>query len=87
MCSSDLICAAGYAGVELNLANVDIYLNRMRVCKAGGAAEFDESAATKLLKGKDIVIRVVIGTGQAEARFWTCDFTNEYIRINASYRT
>lgn len=82
-----IICAAGYAGVELNPAKVDIYLNRMRVCKAGGAAEFNEAAATKLLSGKDILIRVVIGTGKAEARFWTCDFTNEYIRINASYRT
>lgn len=82
-----IICAAGYAGVEMNPAKVDIYLNRMRVCHAGGAVEFDEAAATKLLRAKDVLIRVVIGKGRAAARFWTCDFTSEYIRINASYRT
>lgn len=82
-----IICAAGYAGVELNPANVDIYLNRLQVCKKGGAAAFDEAAASRLLRAKDVVIRIVIGSGKAAVRFWTCDFTNEYIRINSSYRT
>jgi glutamate N-acetyltransferase / amino-acid N-acetyltransferase len=82
-----IICAAGYAGVELNPANVDIYLNRLQVCKSGGAAAFDEAAASRLLTARDIVIRIVIGDGKAAVRFWTCDFTNEYIRINSSYRT
>lgn len=82
-----ILSAAGNAGVELNPAKVDIYLNRMRVCRSGGAADFNEAAASKLLQAKDVLIRVVIGTGKAAACFWTCDFTNEYIRINASYRT
>jgi glutamate N-acetyltransferase/amino-acid N-acetyltransferase len=34
-----------------------------------------------------VLIRVTLGEGKPQARFWTCDFTEEYIRINASYRT
>ena len=82
-----ILSAAGNAGVALDPGRVDIYLNRMRVCRKGGAAKFSEKAATKLLQSKEVLIRVVIGQGSALARFWTCDFTEEYIRINASYRT
>jgi len=82
-----ILSAAGNAGVSFEPNRVDIYIHRMRVCRQGGAAEFDETAASKLLQAKDILIRVMLGQGTAQARFWTCDFTNEYIRINASYRT
>jgi glutamate N-acetyltransferase/amino-acid N-acetyltransferase len=82
-----ILSAAGNAGVAFDPSRVDIYLNRMRVCRKGGAAEFNEAAAIKLLEAKEVLIRVVIGQGKAAARFWTCDFTEDYIRINASYRT
>ena len=82
-----ILSAAGNAGVTFEPNRLEIYIDRMRVCRQGGAAEFDEAAASKLLQAKDILIRVVLGQGAAQARFWTCDFTAEYIRINASYRT
>ena len=82
-----ILSAAGNAGVVFNPNRTDIYINRMRVCAKGGAAEFDEAAASKLLAAKDVLLRVVLGQGRAQVRFWTCDFTNEYIRINSSYRT
>lgn len=82
-----ILSAAGNAGVELNPAHVDLYLNRTRVCRAGGAIAFDEAAATRMMQAKNILVRVVIGNSKAQARFWTCDFTEEYIRINARYRT
>jgi glutamate N-acetyltransferase/amino-acid N-acetyltransferase len=82
-----ILSAAGNAGAELDPARVDIYINRLRVCRRGGAAEFDEAAASRELRGKQVVIRVALGQGRASARFWTCDFTHDYIRINASYRT
>jgi glutamate N-acetyltransferase/amino-acid N-acetyltransferase len=82
-----ILSAVGNAGVAFDPNRVDIYLNRMRVCRRGGAAEFDEAAAIKLLQAKEILIRVALGQGKAQARFWTCDFTEDYIRINASYRT
>jgi glutamate N-acetyltransferase/amino-acid N-acetyltransferase len=82
-----ILSAAGNAGVDFQPDKVDIYMNRMRVCRRGGATDFSESAASKLLQAKAILIRVVLGHGAAQARFWTCDFTEEYIRINSSYRT
>lgn len=82
-----ILSAAGNAGVPLDPDRVDIYLNGLRVCHRGGAARFDEAKAQQLLQGSDILLRITLGQGQAQARFWTCDFTEEYIRINASYRT
>jgi glutamate N-acetyltransferase/amino-acid N-acetyltransferase len=82
-----ILSACGNAGVRFDPAGTDIYINRMRVCRRGGAADFDEGAATRELSAKEVVIRVVLNEGKAEARFWTCDFTEDYIRINASYRT
>ena len=82
-----ILSAAGNAGVAFDPGRVDIYINRMRVCRKGGAAEFNEKAAIKLLQSKEVLIRIILGQGTASARFWTCDFTEEYIRINASYRT
>ncbi len=82
-----ILSAAGNAGVPLNPDRVDIYINRMLVFRAGAAAEFDEAAAVRQLRKKSVLIRVVIGKGSAQVRFWTCDFTEEYVRINAEYRT
>ena len=82
-----ILSAAGNAGVEFDPRRADIYLNRVRVCRQGGAAKFNEAAAQRQLRGKQALIRMVMQGGKATARFWTCDFTKEYIRINASYRT
>lgn len=82
-----ILSAAGNAGVEFDPSRVNIYLNRTLVCRRGGAADFDEAALQRELQDKSVLIRVVLGQGKAQARFWTCDFTEEYVRINASYRT
>ncbi len=82
-----ILSAAGNAGVPMEPARVDIYIKRMCVCRKGAAAKFDERAASRQLQAKEVLLRVVLHQGSAQARFWTCDFTEEYIRINASYRT
>jgi len=82
-----ILSACGNAGVAFDPGGVDIYINRIRVCKNGAAANFDEAAANQQLAAKEVLIRVVLSQGKTEARFWTCDFTEDYIRINASYRT
>jgi glutamate N-acetyltransferase/amino-acid N-acetyltransferase len=73
--------------VEFHPDRVDIHLNGVLVCRNGGAAEFNEAALQRKLRGKQILARVVLRAGKAQASFWTCDLTEEYIRINASYRT
>lgn len=83
-----ILTAAGYSGVRFNPADVDIYVQGQLVCRNGLAAKFDEDRLKKKLDAAECEIKLVMrGRGRAEARFWTCDFTEGYIRINASYRT
>ncbi len=53
----------------------------------GTAIQFDEIEAKNLLKNKTVNIYVNLGLGDEEAVAWGCDLTNEYVNINASYRT
>jgi len=83
-----ILSAAGNAGVAFDPARADIDMQGIAVCRQGLAADFSEDALKAKLDEKDCHIRFVIrGAGRGRARFWTCDFTEDYIRINASYRT
>jgi glutamate N-acetyltransferase / amino-acid N-acetyltransferase len=83
-----ILSAAGTAGAAFDPWRVDIDLQGVAVCREGVAAEFGESELTQKLDSGECAIRFAIrGKGRGRARFWTCDFTEDYIRINASYRT
>jgi len=83
-----ILSAAGNAGVALDPAKVDIDLQDTAVCRTGLAAPFSETALKKKLETQECEIRLTIrGKGKGAARFWTCDLTEGYIQINASYRT
>lgn len=83
-----IISSAGNAGVEFDPSRVAIYLQDVLVCEDGLAADFSEKEMTKLLNSKECSIRFVLrGRNQGQARFWSCDFTEDYIKINGSYRT
>ena len=83
-----IISAAGNAGVPLDPSKVDIDLQNVPVCRGGLAADFSESDLKKKLDERECLIRFVLrGRGKGTARFWTCDLTEKYIEINASYRT
>jgi glutamate N-acetyltransferase/amino-acid N-acetyltransferase len=83
-----ILSAAGYSGVVFDPRKTDIDMQGMPVCRGGLAADFSEDTLKAKLGDKDCHIRLAIrGSGRGRARFWTCDFTEDYIRINASYRT
>jgi glutamate N-acetyltransferase/amino-acid N-acetyltransferase len=83
-----ILSAAGNAGVALDPSKVDIDLQEVAVCRGGVAADFSEMDLKKKLDGPECSIRVMIqGRGKGSSRFWTCDLTEKYIEINASYRT
>jgi glutamate N-acetyltransferase / amino-acid N-acetyltransferase len=83
-----ILSAAGNAGVPFDPSKVDIHLQGVLVCQGGVAADFSESELKKKLDEKDCLIQFLLhGRGAANARFWTCDLTEKYIEINASYRT
>jgi glutamate N-acetyltransferase / amino-acid N-acetyltransferase len=83
-----ILSAAGNAGVPLDPNKVDIDLQNVPVCRSGLAADFSEPDLKKKLDERECLIRFVLrGRGKGTARFWTCDLTEKYIEINASYRT
>jgi glutamate N-acetyltransferase/amino-acid N-acetyltransferase len=83
-----ILCAAGNAGVEFDPFAVEIEIQGVSVCRNGVAADFSEAELKKKLDAPECLIRFNLsGRGKGEARFWTCDLTEKYIEINASYRT
>ena len=83
-----ILSAAGNAGVAFDPGKADIHMQGVAVCLQGLAAPFSEADLKRKLDEAECAIRFHIGgKGKGTARFWTCDLTEGYIRINASYRT
>lgn len=84
-----ILAAVGRAGVEaLDVDRVRIWLDDLCLAEKGGRAEgYTEQAAAERMQRQDIGIRVALGRGDASETVWTCDFSYEYVRINAEYRT
>ena len=83
-----ILSAIGNSGVDVDPSDIDIYMQGVLVCHSGVAAAFSEPDLKNKLSDDECLIRVEVKTGgPGETRFWTCDFTEDYVRINASYRT
>jgi glutamate N-acetyltransferase / amino-acid N-acetyltransferase len=83
-----ILSAAGNASVSFDPAQVDIILQEVRVCRNGLAAPFDEADMKLRLDDTDVsIVFRIAGKGKGSATFWTCDLTEDYIHINANYRT
>ncbi|CAG9205376.1 Glutamate N-acetyltransferase / Amino-acid acetyltransferase [Paraburkholderia tropica] len=84
-----ILAAIGYAGVtDLDVGKIDLYLDDVLVAKAGGRnPEYKEEDGQRVMKKSEILIRVVLGRGNAEATVWTCDLSHDYVSINADYRS
>ena len=79
--------ALGKCGVAFNQEDVDIDIMDIPVCRGGLTAPFDEDEALRRFEAPEIVIAADLGAGDAQATVWTCDFTHDYISINADYRS
>ena len=82
-----VFAAAGRAGVPFDPSRVDITMAGIHVLSRGKPLDFNERAASNRLLADYVPIVMNLHAGRAVARYWTCDFTAEYVRINASYRT
>lgn len=83
-----ILCAAGYAGVNFDPTTVDITLQDVKVCRNGLAAPFDEADMKIRLDDTDVsIVFRIAGKGKGSATFWTCDLTEDYVHINANYRS
>ncbi|MFZ0818449.1 MAG: bifunctional glutamate N-acetyltransferase/amino-acid acetyltransferase ArgJ [Candidatus Acidiferrales bacterium] len=82
-----ILAAAGRAGVHFRPERAAIRMAGLRVYDRGRALPFDEGAAHEKLLSNAVPIVMDLHAGRGRARVWTCDFTAEYVHINASYRT
>lgn len=84
-----ILAAVGRAPVpELNVDRVKIWLGDVLLVENGGVAPgYREADGAAVMAREDILIHVALGVGEASSRVWTCDFSYDYVRINAEYRS
>jgi glutamate N-acetyltransferase/amino-acid N-acetyltransferase len=84
-----ILAAVGYAGIEdLDQTLIDLYLDEVLVAHHGGRhAGYVEADGQRVMKQSEILVRVVLGRGNAVDIVWTCDLSYDYVKINADYRS
>ena len=82
-----LLMAAGRAGVPFDQNHVTASIGEHIVCRDGTSVPFDRDAANAYLHNPEVTITLDLGTGDASATVWTCDYSYDYIKINAEYHT
>lgn len=84
-----ILAAIGYAGVEqLDVNALKLYLGDVLVAENGGrAAAYEEEQGSAVMKEPEILVRVDLARGNAACTVWTCDFSYDYVKINADYRS
>lgn len=82
-----VIAAAGRSGEVINPDTIDIYFDDLRVAHNGTPVDFSEKKAKEILQRKELAITVDLRKGDKSATYYTCDFSLDYVKINADYRT
>ena len=84
-----IICAIGNAGApDLDPTRVSFWLDDVLVVQDGArASSYTEEDGQRVMKRDEITVRVALDRGTAAATIWTCDFSHEYVSINANYRS
>ena len=83
-----IIAAAGRAGVFLDPERLDLYFDEVQMVKNGtGCGPDAEEKATGVLRKPEFSVTLDLNLGQGTASMLTCDFSLEYVKINADYRS
>ena len=82
-----ILAAVGRAGISLDPGKVDVYIGGVRVCHRGMGDNFHEHTVHATMSEHIYEIRVSLGRGRAHATLLTCDLTDQYVHINADYRS
>jgi glutamate N-acetyltransferase/amino-acid N-acetyltransferase len=84
-----ILAAVGRANIDaLDVSKVGLFLNDVLVAQAGALApSYTEAAGAAEMQKEDIVIRIVLGRGATSANIYTTDFSYDYVKINADYRS
>ena len=82
-----ILCAVGYSGVEIDPDKVRVELCGTAIYNSGAGVDFEQEKLIKAMREEDIPIVIELAQGHAEAEVFTCDFSYDYVRINAEYTT
>jgi glutamate N-acetyltransferase/amino-acid N-acetyltransferase len=82
-----IISSAGGSGADFNPDKVEIYLDDQPVLLSGYRVVIDEELVKTVLKKKEISINIYVNEGSNNTTWWTCDYSENYIKINALYRS
>jgi glutamate N-acetyltransferase/amino-acid N-acetyltransferase len=82
-----ILCAAGYSGVPIDPERLALTVCGYPLVREGEPVEFDEATVSRAMKEPEVLIRLDLGQGRYGATVWTCDFSYDYVRINAEYTT
>lgn len=84
-----ILAAIGRAGIDgLDVSLIDVYLGQVKLVEGGGLADsYTEAQGQAVMAEEDILLRVELGRGETREQVWTADLSEEYVRINASYRS
>jgi glutamate N-acetyltransferase/amino-acid N-acetyltransferase len=83
-----IVSAAGYAGVPFEEEQLSLWINGVAVYQAGAPTSFNAVELSRRIRdNRDVNLRLVLSRGNERIRFWTCDLTAEYVRLNADYTT
>jgi len=82
-----IIAAVGYSGIEFNPDLFELEINEVPILKQNYEVTLPNELANQKLKSSEVKIRVNLNAGNGKATIWTCDFSEEYVKINGSYRS
>lgn len=82
-----ILAAVGYAGADIAVDNIDIYLENIPVMIASSPVSFDEEEMQAVMQADEIKISIDLHAGEQAASAWGCDLSYDYVKINALYRT
>ncbi len=84
-----ILAAVGYAGIaDLDQNKISLYLDDIHVVQDGGRlTSYQEADGARVMQQSEITVHVGLGRGDAVDTVWTCDFSYDYVKINADYRS
>jgi glutamate N-acetyltransferase/amino-acid N-acetyltransferase len=82
-----VLAAAGSSGAALVPEKTALEFCGVKVLDRGGRTGYSEDEVAELMRAKDLTVRIDLGLGTGAWKYWTCDFSYEYVKINAAYRT
>ena len=82
-----ILAAIGYAGADVSVDYIDIWIEGIPVMQASSPVAFDPEETSDAMAGELLTLTIDLHDGDAEAQAWGCDLSYDYVKINALYRT